>query len=74
MPRPLPPGYFARAPFAAAGPELFASYTCLGCGARAATWAAFRAHRRGCLDRPEAAALVGQLAARPGPPAPPGRR
>ena len=32
MPRPLPPDYFARAPFAGAGPELFASHTCLGCG------------------------------------------
>jgi hypothetical protein len=39
MPRPLPPGYFAAAPFAAAGPELLRTHTCLGCGARAATWA-----------------------------------
>ena len=73
MPRPLPPDYFARAPFAGAGPELFASYTCLGCGARAATWAAFRAHRQACPARPEAleaAARVGQRAAllAPGPP------
>jgi hypothetical protein len=54
MPRLLPPGYFAQAPFAGAGPELFASYTCLDCGARAATWAAFRAHRRTCTHRLEA--------------------
>jgi hypothetical protein len=54
MPRLLPPGYFARAPFAAAGPELFRTHTCLGCGARAATWAAFRAHRRTCTGRLEA--------------------
>jgi hypothetical protein len=66
MPRPLPPGYFGAPPFAGAGPELFASYTCLGCGARAAAWAAFRAHRRECPARSEAleaAARVGQLAA-----------
>ena len=54
MPRLLPPGYFAQAPFAGAGPELFRAYTCLGCGTRAATWAAFRAHRRTCPRRLEA--------------------
>jgi hypothetical protein len=65
MPRTLPPDYFAAAPFAAAGSDLFRSYTCLGCGARAATWAAFRAHRWGCCARPAAAALVGERAAPP---------
>jgi hypothetical protein len=71
MPRLVPAGYFAAAPFAA-GPELFRTYTCLGCGARAATWAAFRAHHRGCRALPAAAALVGELAALLAPDAPPG--
>ena len=33
---------------AAAGPLRLRSYTCLGCGHRSASWAAFRAHRRRC--------------------------
>jgi hypothetical protein len=36
MPRLLPPGSFAAAPFAAAGPELLRACTCLGCGTGAA--------------------------------------
>ena len=55
MPRLLPPGYFGAPPVAAAGPELFTSHTCLGGGARAATWAAFRAHRQACDGLPAAA-------------------
>lgn len=32
--------------------ELFQSYLCVGCGLRAKTWAAFKAHRTaGCSER-----------------------
>lgn len=40
--------HFTTGAFAAAGRELFRTYTCLGCGLRAKTWAAFKAHRRVC--------------------------
>ncbi|HEX2514838.1 MAG TPA: hypothetical protein VH257_09060 [Chloroflexota bacterium] len=33
-------------------PPLLRGYTCLACGHRSATWAAFRAHRRECPNRP----------------------
>jgi hypothetical protein len=48
---PLPersPGARAAAP---AGRGLLRSYTCLACGARHASWAAFRAHRAACAGR-----------------------
>jgi hypothetical protein len=48
MPAPLSP---ERDPVAGAAPArrgLLRSYTCLTCGARLASWAAFRAHRAGC--------------------------
>jgi hypothetical protein len=32
-------------------PPLLRGYTCLACGHRSATWAAFRAHRRECPKR-----------------------
>ena len=40
-----------------AGPLRLRTYTCLGCGHRSASWAAFRDHRRRCkgfsaLERP----------------------
>ena len=63
-PRPLTAGDFGGGPFAPVGPELFARYTCLGCRTRAATWAAFLAHRAACRRR----ALAGRAPA--GAPAP----
>jgi hypothetical protein len=42
-------GYFREGAFAGARPgELFAGLTCVECGRRTTTWAAFRAHRREC--------------------------
>jgi hypothetical protein len=38
MPATVPTDYFPTGVFAAAGPELFRSYTCVGCGQRSATW------------------------------------
>ena len=57
--KPLPADYFSGGVFAAAGPELLRAYTCVGCGLRSVTWAAFRRHRAGCSERvhPRAAGL-----------------
>ena len=35
-----------------AGTLRLRTYTCLGCGHRSASWAAFRAHRRHCKGAP----------------------
>ena len=35
-----------------AGTLRLRTYTCLGCGHRSASWAAFRAHRRHCKGSP----------------------
>jgi hypothetical protein len=57
--RTVSAGYFREGAFASARPgELFASYSCLECGHRAKTWAAFRLHRADCAH---------QLVARPDP-------
>ena len=62
--KPLPADYFTGGVFAAAGSELLRSYTCVGCGHRSATWAAFRRHRAGCPERaPLRAAGLGPPAA-----------
>ena len=77
MPATVPTDYFTSGAFAAAGPELFRSYTCVGCGLRSATWDGFRHHRAVCSGRPWATApqygtrllqRLGELAD-PGPPA-----
>jgi hypothetical protein len=48
MPAPPSPDRYLAAGAAPARRELFRSYTCLACGARHASWAAFRAHRAAC--------------------------
>jgi hypothetical protein len=54
MSRLLPRVYFTSGAFAPAGPELFASYTCVVCGRRATTWSGFRTHREAGHCRPVA--------------------
>ena len=50
--------YFSEGVFAQALPgELFQKYTCTACGHCAATWASFRAHRRGCPGYPPQVAV-----------------
>jgi hypothetical protein len=56
--QPVPDAYFRTGAFASAGPELFASYTCLACGVRLKTWDTFAAHRRGCSGRLHATGAV----------------
>ena len=54
-------------------PPLLRGYTCLSCGHRSATWAAFRAHRRECPNppaRPGGAGRRCRPGARPGPGSP----
>src|SRR5215207_7193533 len=58
MTQPVPDTYFRTGAFASAGPELFASYTCLACGVRLKTWDTFAAHRRDCSGRLSATGAV----------------
>ncbi len=51
MPQVVPNNYFHTGVFTAAGAELLAGYTCLGCGVRSKTWVAFRVHRSQCSGR-----------------------
>ena len=55
MPRTVSLHHFTTGIFAAAGPELFRGYTCVGCGDRSDTWNGFRRHRAVCRDRLRAA-------------------
>ena len=48
MPSELPEDYFSTGHWAARGPLRLRTLTCLVCGTRLASWAAFRAHRRQC--------------------------
>jgi hypothetical protein len=48
MPAPPSPERYPVAGAAPARRGPLRSYTCLTCGARLASWAAFRAHRAGC--------------------------
>jgi hypothetical protein len=51
MPAPPSPERYPPTPAVGGAPAtrgLLRSYTCLACGARHASWAAFRAHRAGC--------------------------
>jgi len=49
-----------------AGRGLLRSYTCVACGARHASWAAFRAHRAACARRGAVGPPPGPDAGRPG--------
>ena len=48
MPSELPEDYFSTGYWAADGSLRLRTLTCLVCGTRVVTWAAFRAHRRRC--------------------------
>jgi hypothetical protein len=68
-----PPGDLSGSVFTRSGPELFAGYTCLRCGAHSATWASFRDHRSACRGRSGATARPEgpeELDVRPPPTAP----
>jgi hypothetical protein len=58
MTQPISDQYFYTGAFAGAGPELFASYTCMGCGVRLKTWDGFDVHRRECSRRLSATGAV----------------
>ena len=66
MPSELPEDYFSTGYWAAGGPLRLRTLTCLVCGVRLVTWAAFRAHRRRCAGgraetaEPAADALAGE--------------
>lgn len=79
MPSELPEDYFSTGYWAADGPLRLRTLTCLVCGARLVTWAAFRAHRRRCAGgaraetaeagADERAGEDGEVPPPPGPPA-----
>ena len=51
MPRTVAVDHFTSGIWVATGPLRLRTLTCVECGHRATTWAAFRAHRPGCTGR-----------------------